>query len=107
MLGVLARLWIGGLAGAFACLMLAGARLAEAPALAGPLQRAVGFAGWGLVAAGFLGVALATFLKNRPRPRRPLVRAQVAGQEPEEMIHSEVYTPPPYRRAYRSNRRRR
>lgn len=112
MLQALARMWIGGLAGGFGLLALAGLRLSERGGAAGVLashavQKALGFAGWGLVAAGFLGVVLVTVLKNRPRPRRRLIPVEAGGQEPEKMVHSEVYTPPPYRLDYRSTRRRR
>lgn len=112
MLQALARMWVGGLAGGFGLLALTGVRLAGSGGAGLALgnqavQKALGFAGWGLVAVGFFGVALVTMLRNRPRPRRRLVQVQVGGQEPEKMVHSDVYTPPPHRLDYRSNRKRR
>lgn len=90
------KVFASGIAGAFVLLMLTGSGLE---------QRAVGIAGWGLVAAGFLGVALAMGAGGPRRPQTLLVREP--GHETEKMVHSEIYTPPPYRQHYRSSRSRR
>lgn len=70
------------------------------------LSRAVGTGAWGIVALGFLCVALTMAASGRPKSRRLTVRVEVEGQEPLKMVHSQVYTPPPHRRNYATNRRR-
>ena len=70
------------------------------------LIRALGTAGWGLVAVGFLVVGMGALAQGRPRSRRLTVPAAVDGP-PERLAHSAVYTPPPHRRNYATNRRRR
>ncbi len=98
----ISRCWVALLAGAFLTLPPIGAQ-AAIPTTGGPLGvRAVGALAWGLVAAGFLGVALTVWASGRPKPRRRLIRAESGGQIPEKMVHSPVYTPPPHRRQYKS-----
>lgn len=70
------------------------------------LSRAIGTGAWGLVALGFVCVALAVVAGGRPKSRRLTVRVEVENQEPSKMVHSPVYTPPPHRRNYATNRRR-
>lgn len=71
------------------------------------LGRAMGIGGWGVVALGFLFVALAVLLGGRRRCGKLSFPAETLGQEPEKIAHSAVYTPPPHRQNYRSNRHRR
>lgn len=70
------------------------------------LIRAAGTAGWGLVALGFLLVMATALAGGRSRCGRLTVPVAVEG-EPEKVAHSSVYTPPPYRKNYVTNRRRR
>ncbi len=101
------KAFAAGIAGAFAALLVAAVHWAgELGSQALYLgQRAVGIAGWGLVAAGFLGVAVAMGAGGPRRPQTLLVREPL--QPPEKVVHSGVYTPPPYRRHYQSSRSRR
>lgn len=98
----LSKLLAGLFAAAFYLLILTGVRTAPTPAF-----RLTGIAGWVLVAAGFLSVALAVWMAGRPRRRRVLTRAQVSGQPPVKIIHSAAYAPPPHRWRYRTAQRRR
>ncbi len=75
-----------------------------AQAVTAPQIQAIGILGWGLVAIGFLGVALTAAFGGRPRRRRRPVRAAFNLRRPRKMSRS-VYTPPP--RRYRRNVERR
>ena len=57
--------------------------------------------GWGLVGAGFLGVAVTSALAARPKPPRRLTRPAAAPKRPAKLSRS-AYTPPAWRR-YRRN----
>lgn len=70
------------------------------------LIRATGTAGWGLVALGFMLVVGTAMSGGRPRCGLLTMPAAVEG-EPEKVAHSTVYTPPPYRKNYVTNRKRR
>lgn len=70
------------------------------------LSRAVGYGGWSVVMLGVACVMMAVMLGGRRRCGRLTVPAEVAGQEREQMRHSQVYVAPPHRKNYRSNQRR-
>lgn len=76
-----------------------------AQAVTAPQIQAIGILGWGLVAVGFLGVALTVAMGSRPRRHRRPVRAAFNLRKPHKMARS-VYSPPPARR-YRRNVERR
>lgn len=90
------RLWVGMIAVAF--LLLWAASLGGGGFWPG---RLVGIAGWGLVGAGFFGVAVTAALAARPKPPRRLARPAAAPRHPAKVARS-AYTPPPWRR-YRRN----
>lgn len=70
------------------------------------LVRAIGYGGWGVVLVGVLCVMAAVAAGGRRRCWLLTMPADVEGQERSQMQHSQVYTPPPDRENYRSNRRR-
>ena len=67
--------------------------------------RLAGPAGWGLVGAGFLGVALTAARPPKPRKKRRLVPVAGALRRPIKLGRS-PYTAPPGRRYQRGSRRR-
>lgn len=89
------RLWVGIIAAAFLLLWAASLDVGSWPG------RLVGIAGWGLVGAGFFGVAVTSALAARPKPPRRLTRPAAAPRRPAKVARS-AYTPPPWRR-YRRN----
>lgn len=95
------RLWALSTGAAFFLLWL----LSQTPQLSNALgNRLVGIWGWGLVAAGFFGVALANALARRPKKPRRLVRVAAAPQRPRRLPRS-PYTP--RGRRFRQNVQRR
>lgn len=96
------RLWALFIAVAFLLLWA----LSQDPNLPVALgSRVVGILGWGLVAAGFLGVALGTNLVEKPQKPRRLVRVAAAPRKPQKLPRS-AYTPPPGQRFRRNVERR-
>lgn len=73
-------------------------------AVQAPVRQA-GIWGWGLVGAGFLGVALTAARPPKPRKKRRLVPVAGALRRPIKLGRS-PYTPPPGRKYRHGSRRR-
>lgn len=70
------------------------------------LLQPIGIAAWCMVFAGFTIVTAAALAGPPPRPRKLPFPTSLADQHPTKMTHSHLYSPPPYRLNYRTNRRR-
>lgn len=110
-----ARLWVAVIALAFLVVWCAGINAAYAspgpetadePAVVSSQVEKVGIAGWCVVGAGFLGVAVTAFLSCRPRRRAKPGKTYSASGASRRRTNP-IYSPTPVHRYLRTAERRR